>query len=94
MEHRVLKIDRWPRGQGLLEATVVLILITLFIGGIIQIWFWGNKQILKRQKYYNVSRILAGTGRDKYQLQWPLVYGRDSLSENQVLRDAPRLRGE
>jgi hypothetical protein len=63
---------------------VVFIIIFLFIGGIIRIWFWGNAQIVKRQANYNASRVPAGTSSDKYTLRWP-VYAPDNLTEEEVL---------
>ena len=79
------------KGQGLLEMAFVTILMVLLLGGVINIWIWGNNQIVKRQRLYNASRVGAGTSLDSYNLQWP-VYIPDELSEGQVLLNAPQIR--
>lgn len=76
------------KGQGLLELAFVIILTVLLLGGVTNIWIWGNNQIVKRQRLYNASRVAAGTSSDAYSLQWP-VYVPDDLTEDKVLLDAP-----
>jgi len=79
------------KGQGILEMTFVIILMTLMIGGILNIWFWANNRIVARQRQYNASRVVAGTSSDTYQLLLP-NYTQANLTEEQVLLDAPKLK--
>jgi len=74
----------------MLETVIALIIIILFLGGIIKMWFWANKQIVERQLRYNASRVAAGTSSDTYRLSehWP-VYTPDSLTEEEVLLESP-----
>lgn len=76
------------KGQGTLEMAFVLIIAVLLLGGILNIWLWGNKQMVVRQLRYNQSRVAAGTSSDTYTLQWP-VYTPEELKEDKVLLDAP-----
>ncbi|MFA4853983.1 MAG: hypothetical protein WC616_01350 [Candidatus Omnitrophota bacterium] len=80
MGYAVLK-----RGQSTTEIAFVFAGIVLLFAAILQIWFWGNKQIVLRQQSYNAGRVTAGTSSDTYTLQWP-VYKPDELTENMVLR--------
>lgn len=82
MGNQILK----KKAQSTLETVIVFITIILFLGGIIKIWFWANKQIVQRQVRYNASRVAAGTSSDTYKLSdyWP-VYTPDSLTEEEVL---------
>jgi uncharacterized protein (UPF0333 family) len=84
MENRILN----NRGQGTLEMAFVIIIMVLFLGGIINIWFWANNQMARRQIEYNSSRVIAGTSSDAYSLQWPMNRP-DELGEDKVLLDAP-----
>lgn len=77
MENRILK-----RGQGTLETTVVMIAMVLLLASAMQIWLWGNKQMVIRQKRYNASRVEAGKSRDDYVLRWP-VYTPEKLNEDE-----------
>lgn len=77
------------KGQGILETTFVMIIMVLFLGGVINIWLWANKQMVKRQVRYNAGRVVAGTSSDSYTLQWP-AYQPEELGEERVLLDAPR----
>jgi hypothetical protein len=80
MGYSVLK-----RGQSTTEIAFVFAGIVLLFAAILQIWFWGNKQIVLRQKSYNAGRVTAGTSSDTYTLQWP-VYKPEELTEDTVLR--------
>jgi hypothetical protein len=88
------------KSQGILEATIVLVLMVLLLGGITRIWIWGNKQIVIRQKRFNATRVSAGTAQDDHQIEWPLQYQPgaaeaqrpERLTEEMVILDAPRLR--
>lgn len=82
MDHRILK----NKGQSSLESAIVFVLVVLFLGGITKIWLWANRQIVERQIRYNNSRVIAGTSKDDYTLQWP-VYQPPSLNEDDVLID-------
>jgi hypothetical protein len=82
MENRILN----NRGQGILEMTFVIIIMVLFLGGIINIWFWANNQMVRRQIEYNSSRVIAGTSADAYNLQWPMNRP-EELGEERVLLD-------
>lgn len=84
MEDRVLN----KKGQGILEATFAIIIAVVLLGAIINIWVWGNNQLVKRQVRYNQTRIAAGTASDDYTLQWP-VYKPEELEEDKVLLDYP-----
>lgn len=76
------------KGQGTLEAVIALLVTVLLLGGILNIWLWSNKQIVRRQMRYDTTRVAAGTSSDTYQLQWP-VYTPESLTEDKVLLEAP-----
>lgn len=82
--------------------TFVIILMTVFLAGIVNIWLWANNQIVTRQKAYNASRVAAGTSVDTYTLQWPPDYSLgqgaarfvpEGLKEDRVIVDAPRMGG-
>jgi hypothetical protein len=67
-------------GQGMLEGAIGTILMILFLGGIVNIWFWANSEIVRRQQAYNATRVVAGTGYDvsvteynNNQPYWPLT---------------------
>ena len=67
---------RDKKGQGVLETAVVFVCFALLIGGIMQIWLWGNNQIVRRQRNYNATRRAAGTAGLEtflYIPQWPAV---------------------
>ncbi len=81
MGYSVLK-----RGQSTTEIAFVFAGIVLLFAAILQIWFWGNKQIVLRQKSYNAGRVTAGTSSDSYNLQWPPVYKPEELREDMVLK--------
>lgn len=72
------------KGQVMLETSLVFICLVLLLGGIINIWLWSNKQIVKRQEAYNAGRVNAGQSSDSYTVQWP-VYTPEDLSEDKVL---------
>lgn len=80
MGYSVLK-----RGQSTIEIAFVFAGIVLLFAAILHIWFWANKQIVRRQRSYNVGRVTAGTSSDTYTLQWP-VYKPEELTEDKVLR--------
>lgn len=82
MGYTVLK-----RGQSTTEIAFVFAGIVLLFAAILQIWFWGNKQIVQRQKSYNAGRVTAGTSSDSYSLQWPPAYKPEELTEDTVLRN-------
>lgn len=77
------------KGQGLLESVVALVCTTLLIGGILQFWLWSNAQLVKRQLFYNKTRVEAGTAGIEtvtYAPQWPAgLLGGESLAH----RDDP-----
>lgn len=74
------------KGQSTLETALVFIMVILLVGGIVNIWFWANNQIVQRQLRYNATRVSAGTATDTYKLNWP-VYSPEELKENEVLLD-------
>ena len=80
MGYSVLK-----RGQSTTEIAFVFAGVVLLFAAILQIWFWGNKQIVLRQQSYNAGRVTAGTSSDTYTLQWP-VYKPEELTEGMVLK--------
>ena len=92
MDHRVYKIKlQQEKGQSILETALSFFVIFLFLGGIVNIWLWVNKQIVERQMYYNASRQYAGFAIDDYQLNdahnkhpWP-VYLPPNITEDKVL---------
>lgn len=86
-------IVRDIKGQGVLEFCVVFIIFVLFLFGIAGIWFWSNGQFVDRQKRYNETRVIAGTARDNYVLEWP-VYTPPELTEDDVLMDSPFQTGD
>lgn len=73
------------QGQILLETSLAIIIVVLLLAGILNIWLWGNKQIVERQGRYNATRVVAGTSTDSYMLQWP-VYKPGELTEDMVLK--------
>lgn len=83
MDNRLLK----KNAQGLLEFCFSFLTIVLLLLGIMQIWFWANNQLAKRQVEYNKTRQIAGFALPDYKLQWPLVYERKELKEDDVLID-------
>jgi hypothetical protein len=91
MEDAILikKAFKQKRGQGIIEFTFTIIIAVVLLGGIINIWIWANNQIVNRQVHYNETRVIAGTSRDDYTLQWP-VYAPDELEEGRVLLDYPK----
>jgi hypothetical protein len=72
------------RAQSTLETAFVFVVLILLFGGIFNIWVWGNKQIVQRQKLFNQGRVQAGTSTRNYQLVWP-VKRAESLKEERVL---------
>jgi hypothetical protein len=76
---------RGIKGQGILESAMTFMVMALLLAGVLQIWLWGNKQIVERQMRYNASRVAAGTSSDGYNLQWP-VYAPPALTEDMVLK--------
>lgn len=76
------------KGQSTIETALVVIAVVLLVGGIVNIWFWANNQIVERQLRYNATRVSAGTAKDpgEYVLQWP-VYSPPELKEDEVLLD-------
>ena len=75
MANRFLNINiRHSKGQSVLETAVALVIIFIFLGAVVNIWLWGNRQIVNRQKWYCAPdlRILAGQSRDLYIMPiWP-----------------------
>ncbi len=86
MDYKSLK---GKKAQSMLETTIIFIVSILFLGGIFNIWVWGNKQIVQRQARYNESRVQAGTSVDTYELQWPLQRS-EELKEEKVLLTPPK----
>ncbi|MDD5431578.1 MAG: hypothetical protein PHO70_01105 [Candidatus Omnitrophica bacterium] len=88
---KIKNIIKNNKGQNTLEITLVLIIMISLLYGVINVWLWGNKQIVKRQISYNNSRIQAGTAKDVYlEPVWWDYRGKDAiekLTENQVLID-------
>jgi hypothetical protein len=76
--------NRKLKGQSSLETLVIFVVTVLLFGGIFNIWIWGNKQIVQRQKNYNNSRVEAGTSTIDYELKWPLQRA-EELKEDKVL---------
>jgi hypothetical protein len=84
----------YQRAQSTLELAVVLVLLILLLGGITNIWLWGNRQIVLRQIRYNASRVIAGSSKDAlapdvsdpYLRQWPLVYRPQESEESERTR--------
>lgn len=72
------------KGQAILEAAIVTVLLIVLLGGILNIWLWANNQVVLRQARYNASRVSSGKATDDYSLQWP-VYQPQELSEDKVL---------
>ena len=75
------------KGQSMLEACIIFIILVLFLAGAMKIWLWSNSQFVYRQRDYNTSRVEAGTAIDGYTLQWPLDYTPEELTEDYVLVD-------
>lgn len=85
MENKFLN----KKGQNLLEAAFSIIVAAVLLGGIINIWVWGNNQIVRRQLRYNETRVAAGTARDENAAVWP-VYRPEELAEDKVLLNYPK----
>jgi hypothetical protein len=83
---RLKKLKKDKIAQSMIEIAFVFAGIILLFAAILQIWFWGNKQIVQRQKSYNAGRVTAGTSSDSYTLQWPPTYKPEELTEDKVLR--------
>lgn len=60
------RLMRNKRGQGTLEITIILVTMVCLLYGVINIWMWGNKQIVMRQVAYNNTRVIAGKSHDFY----------------------------
>lgn len=61
------------KGQGTLEMAIVFILVIIIFGGIVSMWNWGNKEILRRSVMYNLSRKAAGEKPSgNYEIVWPI----------------------
>ncbi|MFA4888092.1 MAG: hypothetical protein WC628_00755 [Candidatus Omnitrophota bacterium] len=90
MGNQILNRNLEERGQALLEMAFSFVLILLFIAGMVNIWLWGNKQLVIRQRKYNESRVAAGTSSDSYRRAWPLPRP-GNLREDMVLKSAPSL---
>ncbi len=67
--------DNPVKGQSSLEIALVLVAVLLFLLGMVRIFFWGNTDLIKRQKDYLKSRGIAGT--------WP-VHRTSSLSDGNI----------
>ena len=52
------------KAQVLLEITLVFVALLLFFVGMLNIWFWFNNDLVKRQKDYISSRDQRG--------RWPI----------------------
>ena len=91
MGNSICKIKKnYRRGQGTLELAVSLILIIILIGGVTKNWLWGNQQFITRQRWYNLTRVLAGHSNDVYFFPvWKdglfTFYHLDPLREGDVL---------
>jgi len=73
------------RGQGTLETVMAFIIIIILVGGMVNIWFWFNNQMVKRQLQYNATRVSAGYGHDNYTEKVGWGAKPEQLTENQVL---------
>ncbi|MFA5145735.1 MAG: hypothetical protein WC723_07070 [Candidatus Omnitrophota bacterium] len=80
------KIKNNKIAQSMVEISFVFAGVVLLLAAIMQVWFWGNKQIVQRQQDYNAKRVTAGTSSDGYTLQWPPVHGPEELTEGMVLK--------
>jgi len=88
----MMKLKRAKKGQAMIEATVTMVIVVLLLAGIVNIWLWGNRQIVERQVRFNATRVQAGTSSDSYELVWgPKVYTPPELTEEDVLRGGPGL---
>jgi hypothetical protein len=76
------------RGQGMIESIVAIVVAVILLFGLINIWIWGNTQIVRRQMRYGESRVAAGTSSDTYQLQWPMNSS-TNLTEEEVIPNSP-----
>ncbi|MDD5408929.1 MAG: hypothetical protein PHC71_02430 [Candidatus Omnitrophica bacterium] len=79
------KLKKNKIAQSMVEIAFVFAGVILLLAAIMQVWFWGNKQIVQRQKSYNAGRVTAGTSSDGYTLQWP-VHKPEELTEGMVLK--------
>ncbi|MCX5711220.1 MAG: hypothetical protein NT060_04625 [Candidatus Omnitrophica bacterium] len=80
-----MKNARDNRGQGTIETVMAFIILVLILGGMMNIWFWFNNQLVERQVAYNDTRVNAGTGKDDYTQFYSWNYIPKTLSENDVI---------
>lgn len=69
------------KSQVTLELAVTFIVFCLFILGIINIFVWGNAQVVGRSKNYESDRVQAGSSQPG---KWP-SYTPSSLEEDEVI---------
>lgn len=55
------KKARNRKGQVAIEMAAAIIAVFIFLLGTLQIFVWFNSMLVKRQEYYEASRIQAGT---------------------------------
>jgi len=81
----MITIFKNKSGQGTLEVALAFIIVILLVGGLVNIWFWFNGQMISRQVAYNNTRVAAGTGSDTYSQMVGWNYRAGSLTENMVI---------
>jgi len=64
---------------------MAFVILVLVIGAIVNIWFWFNNSLVKRQVAYNETRVTAGTGKDSYTEMVGWGYTPEALTENKVI---------
>ncbi len=73
------------KSQVVLELTLIFVIGFFLFFGIMSMWIWSNRQIVRRQPVYNHTRIEAGTvsGGTNKDLVWPR-YTPEELTEDEV----------
>ncbi|MCX5709636.1 MAG: hypothetical protein NT088_02770 [Candidatus Omnitrophica bacterium] len=80
-----MRSARNNKGQGTIETVMAFIILVIVLGGMVNIWFWFNNQMIKRQVAYNNTRVTAGTGKDDYIQPVSWNYVPEALTENKVI---------
>ena len=49
------------KGQATLEFTVIFVIMVVLLAGLFNLWKWSSDNIIKRQVFYNDTRVRYGS---------------------------------